>query len=800
MQVPVEWLREYVEFNEPLEEIAEKLTQAGLEVGEIADERFGYENSFVGKVTKVETHPERSEFRVLTVEGGGMSKTVISNLRDFSVGELLPIACEGYVFPDGTKLECRKFGSVLSDGKILAESEIEYSDNSEVILPLPADAKAGVPVPDAIGITSKVFKFDLTSNRSDCLCVTGIARELSAILGRPLLKNVFDFQLPEAELDIEFSVDIKAPKMCPRYTGRVIRDVKVTASPMWMRRRLTASGMRPINSIVDITNYVMLETGQPQHAFDLDTLKDRAIIVRKAKKNEKIKTLDDGERELTPEMLVIADAERAVAVAGVMGGADTEISGATVNMLLESAHFDPRTIRRSATGLGMRTEASLRFEKGVNPVDTKSASDYASYLIHKLGIGKPLSGLIDANPAPHKTKTIKLNPANIRDLAVPGISDEDIASILKSLGFGVEKPAKGKTLSVSVPGHRFDISIWQDLAEEVARIYGYNRIPSELPSVRLHRAGVSENQLKSSKIRRNLVAAGLSEIVNFSFTNETEMGKLWKENRPEAVRIRNPLTDDHTHLRPSLAPCMLTTIARSRANSPDTAVLFFELGKIFRNQAAPEEVESLALGLCGNSLTTPARSQYGVDFPLFYVMKGIVERFVALSLNVTPEFRTAKASYLHPYRAAEVVVEGEVAGIIGEVHPEVLSRFDIRDNVAIAELNPAIIKKHIGKTPKYSRISRRPALVRDLSFVVDDDVNAADVAASISKHGSELLKAVKVFDVFSGGNIESGRKSVTFTLEFRAADRTLTDEEVKPVIDRVIAGVRDETGGVLRDS
>lgn len=801
MQVPVEWLREYVDFDDiPLENVAEKLTMAGPEVGEIHHERFGFENSFVARVSDVREHPSRPGFWVLGVEYGAHSNSVLTNLREFSVGEVIPVGYEGFTLPDGSKLEPMKLGGETSDAKILSEADVEYSDNDQVILPLPEDAKIGDCVPDAMGITQEVFKFDLTANRGDCLCVLGIARDLAAILGRPLKKNVFDFELETQPLDIDFSVTIKDPKLCPRYSGRVIRNVVIEKSPLWLRRRLVCSGMRGINSIVDVTNYVMLETGQPLHAFDLDTLQERAIVVRRARAGETIKTIDDIERPLEPYMLVIADKARPVAVAGVMGGAETEIEGNTVNMLLESAHFEPRNLRKTATGLDMRTEASVRFEKGVNPDTAVNCSDYASHLIGKMGWGSPLDGLIDKYPKPRKTKKISLNPARVKNLISPDIEPSEMESILKRLEFTVEKPSKGKTMKVTAPGHRFDISIWEDLAEEIARIYGYNRVPSVMPAALVHRAVISPNQSGNRYLRELLAGCGLRETITFSFTNQQELTRVWHDNPPVAVPITNPLTEDHTHLRPSLAPNMLKTIARNNANSPDTPLQLFELGKVFSNPGNPVEEDTLCIGVSGRSLRTPTKTDYDFELPIYYVIKGIFERFIGRVTPETPNFRPSQNTLFHPGRSAEIYLGEEKIGELGEVHPEVRERFDIRRGTAIANVSIGPLKAVLGRQPRYETISRNPSLARDLSVVVPESVPAKQIENIIRRYGTEILESAEVFDVFRGEKIGRGMKSVTFALVFRAPDRTLTDEEVNPIMEKIIFFVRDEAGGILREA
>jgi phenylalanyl-tRNA synthetase beta chain len=794
MRVPVEWLREYVDFVEPLETVAEKMTMAGMEIGEIAEERFGAENSFVGEVVKVEQHPKRPDFYILTVAGGIGEKIVLTNLRPFQIGEIIPVACEGFVFPDGTRLEPMKFGGVESDAKILAEWDIEYSPDKGVILPLPKGARVGECVPDAMEITQKVFVFELTPNRGDCLSVFGLARELAAVLGKPLRKNVFDVEFPEQPIDIDFKVRIKDPELCPRYSGRVIRDIVTAESPVWMKRRLTACGMRPISSIVDVTNYVMLEAGQPLHAFDLDTLEDRTIIVRRAAEGESIITIDGQERKLTTDMLVIADKRRPVAVAGVMGGMLTEITDKTKNTLLESAHFNPRNLRRTAVNLDMKSEASLRFEKGVALTNTVNASNYASYLIWKNGWGLPLSGLIDVYPRKHKPVTITVGPERIRNFISPEITSEIVEDSLTRLEFKVEK--KGKNLKVTAPGHRFDVSIWEDLAEEVARLYGYERIASQLPYVKTHRAEMTDNLSKNRMLRDRLVRCGLSEIVTFSFANPAELTLIWPENAPEAVPILNPLTEDNTHLRPTLVPNMLKTVSRNKKNVGIVPMQLFELGKIFLNPAAPTETDSLVIATTGRTLSTPTSSDYKFELVGYYTIKGIVEEFIESVTSKKPAFEPANNPLYHPHRSAEIHIDGVKIGELGEVHPAVCAKFEIKDSVSLAELDLERIKPLLGEQPFYRKISRFPSVERGLTVIVPENVPAQDIEIVIRKSGTELLASANAYDRFTDEKLRSEHeKAVSLKLEFRDPERTLNSEEISSIMDKIISSIKSHVAG-----
>lgn len=797
MRVPTSWLREYVDLPESPVEIAERLTMAGFEVEEILTETFGLEHSAAGVITAVAAHPDRPGFYVLTVSCGDYSVQVLSNLRKFDKGELLPVARAGFVFPDGTILEPRKMGGVMSDGKILSEADVEHSDNDGVILPLPAGAKPGDCVPDLLGISSAVLKFKLTANRGDCQNIYGIAREASAVFGRPIKKNPFDFELPVSPRDVEFSVDIKAPALCPRYSGRLLRNIKIEKSPVWMRRRLIAAGMRPINSIVDVTNYVMLEVGQPLHAFDLDTLENRAIIVRRARKGETIATIDGSVCRLGPDMLVIADARRSVAVAGVMGGADTEIKDGTRNMLLESAHFLPRSVRRTSLDLGMRTEASMRFEKGVDPTGPARCSDYAAFLIHKLGCGTPLDGMIDAIPRTHKPRVVNVSCRKVREfLGEPEIGDARMQDIMESLGFGVE--AGKSSFKVTVPGHRFDFSIWQDAAEEIARIWGYNNVRSELPSIKVHRAVVTPNFAFIRKLKNMLATAGLCESVTYSFTNMKELNDAWLDDNYRLIEMLNPISEDHTHLRPTLVPGMLRVVSRNISRGNNNAALF-ELGKIFQGPAAePNEKYSIAIAQYGRAWQAPTASSVKSNVAPYYEIKGVVESFLEQVTNEPLTFRKSSMSLFHPFRSASVFWGRDKIGEFGEVHPEVCANFDVRGGLTLAELDPDVIRAHTRETITFKQFSRFPASMRDLSLVVAEDVEAAAVRDALTAAGGDALNRLELVDVFRSGDVGEGKKSVTFALEFRRLEQTLSDDEVNAVVERMIANVGEKIGGALR--
>ena len=798
MQVSISWLKEYIEIKESPVELAERLTMAGLEVESIRPERYGYEKSFVGRVLTAKQHPERPDFQVLSMDCGAFRVQVLSNLREFREGEILPIACRGFALPDGTLLDARRVTGVESEGKIVSEADVEHSDNDGVILPLPREAKPGDILPDLLGYTDMILKFDLTANRADCLSVFGICRELSAILNRRLKKTPFDFKLDTAPRDVEFSVDIRDKKLCPRYSGRVLQDIRIAKSPVWLKRRLISGGMRPINGIVDVTNFVMLETGQPLHAFDLDTLADRAIVVRRAARGETIVTIDGATRQLTTDMLVIADSRKPVAVAGVMGGADTEVSGNTRNLLLESAHFNQRSIRRTSMGLGLRTEASIRFEKGVDPTRAADASDYASFLIQKLGWGRALDGMIDECPLPYKPKIIPVSCNKVRGfLGEPAMTNKFIADVMRRLDFPIEPGASDASFKVTVPGHRFDMGMWQDVAEEAARIFGYQNIRSELPDMKVHRATVTPNVAFRRELKDKLVACGLSECVTFSFTSMQELKGVWMEDNLQAVPLLNPLTEEHTHLRPTIIPNMLRTIARNLARGNPNLGLF-ELGKIFIGPGEPVEKESLVIGLCGNMWHVPAASMVQMNMDQYYVIKGIIEDFLGRAGNAPLSFKKSSMSLFHPHHSATVFMGGARVGEFGEVHPQVCRNFGIRAGVALAELDPEVIRSARPAARKYKKFSRFPESKRDLSVVVDESVEAGQIMDILVKRGGDILNRADMVDVFRSADVGVGKKSVTFSLSFRHMERTLSDEEINGKMERILGAIKEKLGGELR--
>jgi phenylalanyl-tRNA synthetase beta chain len=644
-----------------------------------------------------------------------------------------------------------------------------------------------------------VFDLEVTPNRGDWLSVYGVARELAAMLNLPL--KPLTISVPETEADIsEFAkVRIDAPDLCPRYSARLVLGVTVTESPDWLKRRLEACGVRPINNIVDITNYVLFELGQPLHAFDFDTLHGRQIIVRRAKDGEFIYTLDEVRRELDSSMLVIADADRPVALAGIMGGLETAISPFTKNVLIESAHFTPSGIRKTARKLGMRTESSYRFERWVDPSGTVRAADRAAQLMAEIAGGKVCKGVIDVYPNPIEPAQVSVRTERVRKLLGIDISTEEIAAMLKRLQFEVK--VDGEVVHCLVPTFRNDIRREADLIEEVARLYGYDQIPMTLPKGIAPRAGESPRRRLENEIRQFLTRLGLQEIVTLSLTTpETE--RMWGIDAKEGtLELRNPLTQDHTIARTSLLPSVLSVVSHNFRNGVRN-VWVFELGKVYRHgkvgEMASIEPRRLCIAITGNCYPVRWNLPEETGQADFFALKGIVERLLDWLGIEGISFERGEHPTLHPYRTAIVKVKGETVGVLGEVHPKWRQQNDLPQPVFIAELDLESLTAQAKLERKFRPLPTFPSTQRDIAVVMPEDFDAAKVLELIKRVGGELVEEASVFDEYRGAPIPEGHRSVGFTITLRAKDRTLSSDEADQIVQQIKAAIQTELGLTIR--
>lgn len=644
-----------------------------------------------------------------------------------------------------------------------------------------------------------VFDLEITPNRGDWLSVYGVARELAAMLNLPL--KPFEVSVTETERDInEFAkVQIDAPDLCPRYSARLVLGVTVDESPNWLKRRLEACGIRPINNIVDITNYVLFELGQPLHAFDFDTLHGRQIIVRRAKEGEFIYTLDEVRRELDSSMLVIADADRPVALAGIMGGLETAITPFTKNVLIESAHFTPSGIRRTARKLGMRTESSYRFERWVDPSGTVRAADRAAQLMAEIAGGKICKGVIDVYPLRVAPVQVSVRTERVRKLLGIDISTNEVAALLRRLQFDVT--VDGDTVQCLVPTFRNDIKREADLIEEIARLYGYDRIPMTLPKGVAPRAGESERRKLENSVRQFLARLGLREIVTLSLTNP-DAEKVWGlEPSNGLLELRNPLTQDHTVTRTSLLPSVLSVVAHNLRNGVKD-VWVFELGKAYRHGKVGDmtstEPRRLCIAITGNCYPVRWNLPNESGQADFFALKGIVERLLDWLGITGASFERGEHPTFHPYRTAIVKVGDKVGGVLGEVHPKWRHLNDLTQPVFVAELDFEALSALARLERQHKPLPQFPSIQRDIAVIMPDDFDSVRVVELIKRIGGELVEWVTVFDEYRGEPIPEGHRSVGFTVVLRAKDRTLSSEEADQIVQQIKTALQVELGLMTR--
>ncbi len=647
-----------------------------------------------------------------------------------------------------------------------------------------------------------VFDLEITPNRGDWLSVYGVARELAAMLNRPL--KPLEVSVTETERSIHelAKVQIDAPDLCPRYSARLVLDVTVDESPTWLKRRLEACGIRPINNIVDITNYVLLELGQPLHAFDFDTLRGRQIVVRRAHDGEIIYTLDEVRRTLDSDVLVIADAERPVAIAGVMGGLETAISPLTKNVLIESAHFNPVSIRRTSRRLGLRTESSYRFERWVDPSGTVRAADRAAQLMAELAGGKVCQGVIDVYPLRIVPAQVSVRTERVRRLLGIDISAEEVAALLRRLGF--EVIVDGETVHCLIPTFRNDIKREADLIEEVARLYGYDRIPMTLPKGVSPRAGESERRRLENAVRLFLTRLGLQEVMTLSLTHpnaEAAWGIDAEGQKEQRLELRNPLTQDHTITRTALLPSLLTVVEHNFRNGVRD-VWIFELGKVYRHgtvgDMASTEPRRLGIAITGNCYPVRWNLPREMGQADFYALKGLVEQLLAWLGIEDATFEPGTHPTLHPYRTAVLKVANTFAGVLGEVHPKWREQHDLPQPVYAAELDFEVLATRAQLERRFQHLPAFPATQRDIAVVMPEEFEAAKVLALIREIGGELVERVTVFDEYRGAPVPEGFRSVGFTITLRAKDRTLSSEEADQIVQRIKDALQKNYGLTTR--
>lgn len=803
MKISLNWLADYVQLPED-SELARRLTMAGLEVEQIERPGQALAGVLVGKIVASERHPNADKLSVTRVDVGGQEPLqIVCGATNYKVGDLVPVATPGVRLPNGVEISKSKLRGVDSAGMLCSSKELGLTEASSGLLILPADAQIGAPVAAAVGLDDRVFELNVTPNRPDALSHLGVAREVAALTKTPLrLPDRTMAETRGAASDV-VRVRIDDAQRCPRYTARVIEGVKIGPSPDWIVNRLRSCGVRAINNVVDVTNYVLLEYGQPLHAFDLDLVAGPEIIVRLPRGGEKLTTLDGKVRDLHPEDLVICDRDRPVALAGVMGGATSEVSDKTTRVLLESAYFHPTGIRRSSKRHALHTEASHRFERGVDPSAVPLALDRAAKLIAELGGGAVLRGMVDVHPAPVPVREVTLRFAHVGDLLGIEVPAAEVEDILGRLGFEKCSAAEGSA-TFRVPPARVDVSDAVDLIEEVARVRGYEAIP-----LAPHRAVVQAPAEPVSteverRVRGALSAAGFSEVLNYSFVSPAELEQL---GAPAEWVMTNPLSAEQSALRTTLLAGLLQNVSRNARHQVDGA-RFYEVGRVFFSRKGGHALDAPAADERPRVAGALYGSRFGQSWALpsgaadFYDAKRAVEAILEV-LGLSDRARFVPLSDLqqrvfHPRETAVVSLGDRQLGHVGRVHPLLQERLAVPEPVYAFELDVTALMEAVQLVPTFQPIPRFPAVLRDLALVVDESVTAHSVAEAVRDAGGELVESVNLFDVYAGKPLPEGKKNLAFSVRYRAPDRTLTDADVNSVHDRIVGEVGRRVGGSLR--
>ncbi len=800
MKVSLNWLKEYVDITLPLAEISEKLTMAGLEVEAVEVIGDRWDNIVVGQIATINPHPDADRLTLVTVNLGTGEETVVCGAPNLTLGDKIAFARVGAQLIDGDSgqvatLKSAKIRGVVSSGMVCSEKELGISDRHEGIMVLPDEAPLGTPLGDYMG--DAILNLEVTPNRPDCLSVIGIAREIAALTGQSLHFPEVSYEETASPIDPQITVEIIAPDLCSRYSASLITGIKVAESPGWMQQRLLACGMRPINNIVDVTNYVMLEYGQPLHAFDYERIRGKKIIVRRAADKEKLVSLDGVERVLSGDMLVIADAERSVAVAGVMGGANSEVTQGTTSILLEAAGFNPSSIHYTGRTLRLPSEACMRFERGIRSELTLPALKRATQLLVQLAGGAAAKGLVDVYPGKLEPEPVLLATGEVKRVLGVDFSLDQITSALTSLGFDCQPAGSAAEVLVTAPYWRGDIHLAVDLIEEVARITGYDKIPTTMLSQPIPRQNAEPIIGLKREVRHRLAGYGFQEIVTYSLVGLEMLNKLSSESRSLEslpLRVANPMTVEQEYLRPNLRANLLTALSANRRYEAGS-IRLFELGRTYlpRPEDLPEEREVLCGLLSGTGLE---KTWQGGDESLdFFEAKGVVEGLLS-QLGVAAGFEQCSDESLHSTKQAAIVIDGKRVGVVGELHPKVLTNFEIADAAYLFEIDLAELLPFTIGHKMFQSIPRFPSMVRDIALVVGAEIAHQKVIDIVK--GFPLVEQVVIFDVYSGEQVPPGKKSLAYRITFQSPTHTLTDNEVNKVQQQILDKLSKDLGAILR--
>ena len=799
MKTSREWLEEYSEIDVDTVKLGDILTMAGQKVETIEQTGNDIKNVVVGKILEIKKHPDADHLVVTKVDVGTEILQIVTGADNIKENDIVPIAKDGASLPGGVKIKTGKLRGIDSCGMMCSVGELGLNladypgqiDHGIMILEKELEKDLGKDVVEILNLREDIIDFEITPNRPDCLSIEGLGRETAVALNKPFKnpRNDIDLMKVEDKESIEgLKVSIEAPDLCYRYIARVVKNVKIGQSPEWLKRRLKACGVRSINNIVDITNYVMLEMGQPMHAFDINSIEGKQIIVRRAKNGEKITTLDEVERELDENNLVIADKNKPVAIAGVMGGLNSEIEKDTETVVFESAVFYGGSVRKTSKKVGLRTEASSRFEKGLSSENALRAINRAVQLVEQLNVGEVIDGKIDVYPTKQKINKIPFDAEKINNLIGTNISKQEMLDILNKLDIKIENDV------AIAPYFRMDLEQSADLAEEVARFYGYDKLDTTLMKANTTVGVRTKEQKIEHIIRQTLQNEGLSEIYTFGFINEKELDKsnIPEDLKKTAICIQNPLSEDYKYMRPSTIPSMLSTLSFN-INQKNQEAALFDISRSYRNiedrvqkGEVPEEDKILTIGMYGDE----------VDF---FILKGIIENILSqVSINRYDIEKETKNESYHPGRCANIKVGIDTIATFGEIHPEVLQNYDISKRAFLAEINLTKITKYARENKKYVEVPKFPAVERDIAMIVDEEIAVGDIEKVITKRGKKLLESVTLFDIYRDSKLGENKKSVAYALKFRDKSKTLSDEEVNKIMDEILTELEKKFNAELR--
>ncbi len=796
MRISYRWLKELVDFDLDVEALAQRLTLLGLEIESVERPGQGIREVYIGRILDIQSHPDADKLVVCKTDIGLSDPLqIVCGAKNMKVGDLVPTAVVGATLPGGFEIGRRKMRGIESQGMMCSARELGLGQDHAGLLILPNDLPVGADAIPILGLDDVILEIEVTPNRGDWAGMLGVARELAASLNT-------EVRLPDATLSEDgppvtelSSVTIDDPDLCPRYTGRVLTDVKVGPPPLWMVQRLVHAGQRSISNLVDITNYVMLETGHPLHAFDFNTLTENRILVRRAKHNETIKTIDETDRKLDEDTLVIADGANPIAIAGVMGGFDSEVTNKTSVIFLESAYFKPQSIRRSSKTLGLQTESSTRFQRGADPEMARFALDRAAQLIQQYAGAKVAKGVLDEHPGKAAPREISLRYART-DLLLGGeIPPESQRNYLADLGFGVEE-VDGSECTITIPAWRHDVTQEADLIEEIARLYGYDAIPITLPRVRKTDQIFAPMEKPLRELRHLLAGTGLSEMMSLSFGNPSDLDGAGLDS-DGMLMLQNPLSENHAGMRTSLVPAMLQAVSTNIRRGVES-IAAFEVAKVYLpkpDEELPEERVDLCIALAGrHGARHWSREPRQSDF---YDIKGLVES-LAETLGIRLEMAAGESGYLEPGHGIALHFEGEKVGVFGRLATNAAQHFDIDKPVFLADLTLESLLNATKPERHFQEVSVFPPSLRDMAVVLDASVPAGDILEAARNAGGKLLHRVEIFDVYTGKQVPEGKKSLALGLVFQAPDRTLTDKDSQKSWDKILRRLQDTFQAQLR--